>query len=57
MLYLMYTKKPPSKMQKKRRGGAEFGDEFRNIQSEHKVQQWRKFLLNPKNKKAFTDLW
>ena len=37
--------------------GAEFGDEFRNIQSEHKVQQWRKFLLNPKNKKAFTDLW
>ena len=21
--------------------------------SEHKVQQWRKFLLNPKNKKAF----
>ena len=27
--------------------GAEFGNEFRNIQSEHKVQQWRKFLLNP----------
>jgi len=23
--------------------------------SEHKVQQWRKFLLNPKNKKAFTE--
>ena len=22
--------------------GAEFGNEFRNIQSEHKVQQWRK---------------
>ena len=35
--------------------GAEFGNEFRNIQSEHKVQQWRKFLLNPKNKKAFTE--
>ena len=28
---------------------------FRNIQSEHKVWQWRKFLLNPKNKKAFTE--
>ena len=35
--------------------GAEFGNEFRNIQSEHKVQQWRKFLLIPKNKKAFTE--
>ena len=35
--------------------GAEFGNEFRNIQSEHKVQQWRKFLLNPKNKKAFKE--
>ena len=35
--------------------GAEFGNEFRIIQSEHKVQQWRKFLLNPKNKKAFTE--
>ena len=35
--------------------GAEFGNEFRNIQSEHKVQQWTKFLLNPKNKKAFTE--
>ena len=34
---------------------AEFGNEFRNIQSEHKVQQWRKFLLNAKNKKAFTE--
>jgi len=35
--------------------GAEFGNECRNIQSEHEVQQWRKFLLNPKNKKAFTE--
>ena len=34
---------------------AEFGNEFRNIHSEHKVQQWRKFRLNPKNKKAFTE--
>ena len=35
--------------------GTEFGNEFRNIQSEHKVQQWRKFLLNPKNEKAFKE--
>ena len=28
--------------------GDEFGNEFRNIQSEHKLQQWRKFLLNPR---------
>ena len=36
---------------------AEFGNEFKNIQSEHKVQQWRKLLLNPKNKKVFTEFW
>ena len=35
--------------------GAGFGNEFRNIQSEHKVQQWGKFLLSPKNKKTFTE--
>lgn len=27
--------------------GAEYGNEFRNLQPDHKVQQWRKFLLNP----------
>ena len=35
--------------------GAEFGSKFRNSQFEHKVQQWRKFLLNPKQKKAFRE--
>ena len=34
--------------------GSECGNEFRHIQPEHKVQGWRKFLLNPKNKKVFT---
>ena len=34
--------------------GAEYGNEFRNLQPDHKVQQWRKFLLNPQNKKALT---
>ena len=28
--------------------GAEFGNQFRKIQSEHKVQQLEKFLLSPK---------
>ena len=35
--------------------GAWFGNEFRKIQSEHKLQKWRKFLLNPTNTKAFTE--
>ena len=35
--------------------GAEFGNKFRNIQFEHKMQKWRKFLLNLKNKKPFTE--
>ena len=30
--------------------GAESGNEFRNIQPEHRVLQWRRFLLNPLNK-------
>ena len=34
--------------------GAEYGNEFRNLQPDHKVQQWRKFLLNPQNRKALT---
>ena len=34
--------------------GAEYGNELRNIQTDHKVQQRRKFYLNPTNKKAFT---
>ena len=34
--------------------GAEYGNEFRNLEPDHKVQQWRNFLLNPQNKKALT---
>ena len=32
--------------------GAEYRNEFRNLQPDHKVQQWRKFLLNLQNRKA-----
>ena len=56
MLYLMYRLKETSiKNAEKEKRGAEFGNEFRNIQSELKVQQWRNILLNPKNKQAFTE--
>lgn len=34
--------------------GAECGNECRNIQADHKVQQWKMFLLNPQNKRALT---
>lgn len=34
--------------------GAEYGNELRNLQPDHKVQQWRRFLLNPQNKTALT---
>ena len=34
--------------------GAEYGNECRNIQADHKVQQWKMFLLNPQNKRALT---
>ncbi|XP_078679472.1 uncharacterized protein LOC144915103 [Branchiostoma floridae x Branchiostoma belcheri] len=32
------------------RRGSEDSNEFRNIQPQHIVQQWRKFLINPRNK-------
>ena len=35
------------------RRGAETGNESRNIRPEHKLEQWRKFLLSPKNKSQF----
>ena len=34
--------------------GAEYGNGFTNLQPDHKVDQWRKFLLNPQNKNALT---
>ena len=32
--------------------GTEYGNKFTNLQPNHKVQQWRKFPLNPQKKKA-----
>ncbi|CAH3148279.1 unnamed protein product, partial [Porites evermanni] len=29
------------------------GSEYRNIQADHKIKQWRKFLCSSKNKQAF----
>ncbi|XP_035674790.1 uncharacterized protein LOC118414705 [Branchiostoma floridae] len=42
------------KSAERERRGSECGSEFRNIQPEHKVLQWRKFVLNPKNKTSLT---
>ena len=36
--------------EREKRGGYK-GIEYRNIQPDHKIQQWRKFLSNPQNKK------
>ena len=33
----------------RRKGGAEMGNEYRSIQADHRVQQWRRFLSNPEN--------
>lgn len=33
--------------------GDGLGSEYRNIQAEHKVKQWRRFLCSSKNKQAF----
>ena len=32
--------------------GAEYGNEYRNLQRDHNVHQWRTFFLNPQNMKA-----
>ena len=33
------------------RRGYQAGNEYRNLQPDHRVRQWRKFLSNPQNKK------
>ena len=38
-----------SRMQKE---STEYGNKFRNLQPNHKVQQWRKFPVNLQKKKA-----
>ena len=55
VLFGVYKENSMKNAEREKRG-AEFGNTFRNIQSEHKVQHWIKFLLNPKNKKVFTEL-
>ena len=45
----MYRENSIKNAEKQQRG-AEYGKEFRNIQADHKVQQWRKFPLNPLKK-------
>ena len=54
VLFDIYKENSTKNAEREKRG-AESGNEFRNIQSEHKVQHWIKFLLNSKNIKVFTE--
>ena len=54
VLFDVYKENSMKNAEREKRG-AESGNEFRNIQSAHKVQHWIKFLLNSKNKKVFTE--
>lgn len=38
---------------KRKNRGEGSGSEYRNIQADHKIKQWRKFLCSSKNKQAF----
>ena len=53
VVFNVYRENSIKNVEREKRRSA-LGNEFRNIQPEHKVQQWKKFLMNPKNKKAFT---
>ena len=49
MFSLLCVEKIQLRMQKE---STEYGNKFRNLQPNHKVQQWRKFPVNPQKKKA-----
>ena len=52
VIFDVYKENSIKNAEREKRGA---GNKFKNIQFEHKVQKWRKFLLNPKNKKPFTE--
>ncbi|KAK3751112.1 hypothetical protein QZH41_016239, partial [Actinostola sp. cb2023] len=60
VVFDVYRETSIKNMEREKRG-SETGNEFRNIQPDHRVQQWRKFLSNPQNKKQLvvfiTDEW
>ncbi|KXJ15853.1 hypothetical protein AC249_AIPGENE21951 [Exaiptasia diaphana] len=45
-----FYRENPIKGAEREKRGSESGHEFRNIKSDHKIRQWRKFLLSPTNK-------
>ncbi|CAH1248853.1 Hypp8457 [Branchiostoma lanceolatum] len=53
VVFDVYQENSIKSVERERRG-SECGTEFRHIQPEHKVLQWKKFVLNPKNKTSLT---
>ena len=50
VVFDVYREMSIKNTEREKRGGYS-GNEYRHIQPDHKVQQWRKFLANPQNKK------
>ena len=49
VVFDVYREMSIKNTEREKRGGYS-GNEYRHIQPDHKVQQWRKFLANPQNK-------
>ena len=50
VVFDVYRETSIKNREREKRGGYT-GIEYRNIQPDHRIQQWRKFLSNPQNKK------
>ena len=50
VVFDVYRERSIKNTERERRG-CRAGNEYRNLQPEHRVRQWRKFLSNPQNKK------
>ena len=50
VVFDVYRETSIKNTEREKRGGYT-GIEYRNIQPDHRIQQWRKFLSNPQNKK------
>ena len=50
VVFDVYRETSIKNTEREKRGGYS-GAEYRNIQPDHRIQQWRKFLSNPQNKK------
>lgn len=51
VVFDVYRSRNVDKEHREREERGYTGIEYRNIQPDHRIQQWRKFLSNPQNKK------